>query len=56
MTTTLTRPVIDQATIDCYVAKGSRERAQAFRSIFAGLFRFAAAKPSTQTVRQHAAA
>ena len=55
ITSTLTPPTVDQATIDHYVAKGSRERAQAFRAIFGSLFRFDTPKP-TADVRGHAAA
>ena len=56
MISTLTPPTIDQATIDHYVAKGSRERAQAFRSMFSGLFRIKAPEVAIQSTRGHAAA
>ncbi len=55
-TSTLTPPTVDQATIDHYVAKGSRERSQAFRAMFRGLFRIEPSTPSVQTTGRHAAA
>lgn len=53
---TLTPPTVDQATIDHYVAKGSRERSQAFRAMFRDLFRIGTPKPAIQTGRTNATA
>ena len=46
-------PIIDQATIDHYVAKGSRERSLAVRAMLRGLFGTSqsSATPSTSTTR-----
>ena len=46
-------PMIDQATIDHYVAKGSRERSLAVRAMFRGLFGTSqqTAAPGMKTVR-----
>lgn len=44
-------PMIDQATIDHYVAKGSRERSLAVRAMLRGLFGVSqsSATPGTNT-------
>ena len=42
--TTMTPAIIDQATIDRAIARGSRERSRAIRAFFAGLFRSTAPK------------
>ncbi len=36
--TSLTPPSFNQATVDHYVAKGSRLRSRAFRDLFRGIF------------------
>lgn len=54
----MTPPAIDQATIDHYVAKGSRERSLAIRALFRSLFGTSqgVATSTPQSVRECAVA
>lgn len=52
LNTSLTPPNVDQATIDRYVAKGSRLRANAFADLFRAIF----STPETLVVKPAAKA
>ena len=54
--TKLTPPTIDQATIDHYVARGSRLRSRAFLDLLRAIFKAPEAKPATVSNKANCAA